>query len=112
MPAWMRYVWRSNPERWLTFGKLVFDIEPVDVVEDCIDATPEEAVEDAVLVTIDEIQAFFCDLGMPRRLSELGVTAADIPALLQTLEQNKGPEIGEAQRLTMDDCRKIYESCL
>ena len=49
---------------------------------------------------------------MPRRLSELGVTAADIPALLQTLEQNKGPEIGEAQRLTMDDCRKIYESCL
>ncbi len=112
MPAWMRYVWRSNPERWLTFGKLVFDIEPLDVVEDCIDATPEEAVEDAVLVTIDEIQAFFCDLGMPRRLSELGVTAADIPALLQTLEQNKGPEIGEAQRLTMDDCRKIYESCL
>ena len=41
MLAWMRYVWRACPERWLTFGRLVFDIEPVDVVEDCIDGTPE-----------------------------------------------------------------------
>ena len=112
MPAWMRYVWRACPERWLTFGRLVFDIEPVDVVEDCIDGTPEEAEEDAVLATIDEIQAFFCSLGMPRTLGELGVTAADIPALLSTLEQNKGAEFGELRRLTMDDCRKIYESCL
>ena len=112
MPAWMRYVWRACPERWLTFGRLVFDIEPVDVVEDCIDGTPEEAEEDAVLATIDEVQAFFCSLGMPRTLGELGVTAADIPALLSTLEQNKGSEFGEIRRLTMDDCRKIYESCL
>jgi alcohol dehydrogenase len=112
MPAWMRYVWRRAPERWLSFGRDVFGIEPVDVVEDCIDATPEEAVEDAVLATIDEIQAFFCSLGMPRTLGELGVAQSDIDALLDTLQQNKGPEIGELQRLTMDDCRRIYESCL
>ena len=112
MPAWMRYVWRPNPERFLTLGARVFDIEPVDVVEDCIDATPEEAVEDAVLATIDELQAFFCSLGMPRTLGELGVTADDIPALLETLELNKGAEFGQLQRLTMDDARKIYESAL
>lgn len=112
MPAWMRYVWRSNPERFLTLGARVFDIEPVDVVEDCIDATPEEAVEDAVLATIDELQAFFCSLGMPRTLGELGVTANGIPALLETLELNKGAEFGQLQRLTMDDARKIYESAL
>ena len=112
MPAWMRYVWRSNPERFLTLGARVFDIEPVGVVEDCIDATPEEAVEDAVLATVDELQAFFCSLGMPRTLGELGVTADDIPALLETLELNKGAEFGQLQRLTMDDARKIYESAL
>ncbi len=112
MPAWMRYVWRAKPERWLSFGRDVFGIEPVDVVEDCIDATPEEAVEDAVLATIDEIQAFFCSLGMPRTLGELGVEAVDIDALLDTLRQNKGDEIGELRRLSMDDCRTIYESCL
>ena len=112
MPAWMRYVWQSNPERFLTLGAGVFDIEPVDVVEDCIDATPEEAVEDAILATIDELQAFFCSIGMPRTLGELGFTADDIPAFLETLEQNKGTEFGQLQRLTMDDARAIYESCL
>ena len=112
MPAWMRYVWQSNPERFLTLGAGVFDIEPVDVVEDCIDATPEEAVEDAILATIDELQAFFCSIGMPRTLGELGFTADDIPAFLETLEQNKGAEFGQLQRLTMDDARVIYESCL
>lgn len=112
MPAWMRYVWQANPERFLTLGARVFDIEPVDVVEDCIDATPEEAVEDAVLATIDELQAFFTSLGMPRTLGELGVTAEDVPALLETLEQNKGAEFGQLKRLTMEDARKIYESAL
>lgn len=112
MPAWMRYVWQSAPERFLTLGARIFDIEPVDVVEDCIDATPEEAIEDAVLATIDELQAFFCSLGMPRTLGELGVTADDIDALLETLEINKGAEFGQIQRLTMADARAIYESCL
>ena len=112
MPAWMRYVWQANPERFLTLGARVFDIEPVDVVEDCIDGTPEEAVEDAVLATIDELQAFFCEIGMPRTLGELGVTADDIPALLKTLEQNKGAEFGQLKRLTMEDARAIYESAL
>ena len=112
MPAWMRYVWTANPERFLTLGARVFDIEPVDVVEDCIDATPEEAIEDAVLATIDELQAFFCSIGMPRTLGELGVGADDIDALLETLEQNKGAVFGQLKKLTMDDARAIYESAL
>ena len=29
-PAWMRYVWREHPERFLEFGSQVFGIEPVD----------------------------------------------------------------------------------
>ena len=40
------------------------------------------------------------------------MTAGDIPALLETLELNKGAEFGQLQRLTMDDARKIYESAL
>ncbi len=65
-----------------------------------------------MLATIDELQAFFCSLGMPRTLGELGVTADDIDALLETLEINKGAEFGQIQRLTMADARAIYESCL
>ena len=63
-PAWMRYVWRENPDRFLSFGRDVFGIEPVDPAEDNVDVTPEEAVADAVSATIDELQAFFVSLGM------------------------------------------------
>lgn len=111
-PAWMRYVWRANPERFLSFGRDVFGIEPVDAKEDGVDVTPDEAVADAVEATIDELQAFFVSLGMPRTLGELGVTAEDIPALLETLRTNKGEKFGELMPLTMNDCRKIYESAL
>lgn len=111
-PAWMRYVWRSAPERFLSFGRSVFGIEPVDAEADGVDITPEEAVADAVTATIDELQDFFVSMGMPRTLGELGVTTEDIPALLDTLAQNKGTRFGDLQPLTMDDARAIYESCL
>lgn len=111
-PAWMRYVWRSAPERFLSFGRSVFGVEPVDAEADGVDITPEEAVADAVTATIDELQDFFVSMGMPRTLGELGVTTEDIPALLDTLEQNKGTRFGDLQPLTMDDARAIYESCL
>lgn len=111
-PAWMRYVWQSAPERFLSFGRDVFGIEPVDPAADGVDVSADEAVADAVGATIDELQAFFVSMGMPRTLGELGVKEGDIPALLSTLEQNKGAVFGELRRLTMDDARAIYESCL
>ena len=44
----MRYVWRENPARFLTFGQEVFGIEPVD--------ESDEAVEDAVTVIIARVK--------------------------------------------------------
>ena len=49
---------------------------------------------------------------LPALAALYGVTADDIPALLETLELNKGAAFGQLQRLTMDDARKIYESAL
>lgn len=111
-PAWMRYVWQSAPERFLTLGRLVFGIEPVDPEEDDVAVSSEEAERDAILATIDAFSEFFTSLGMPTRLADFGVSAEDIPALLDTLEKTKGAEFGELQKLTMDDARAIYESCL
>lgn len=112
MPAWMRYVWKSCPERFLDLGKLVFDIEPVDPELDDVAVTPEEAIQDAVLATIDAVSEFWTSLGMPTRLSEFGVTKDDIPALVETLEVTKGSTFGEVQKLTMADAAAIYESAL
>ena len=108
MPAWMRYVWRSDPQRFLSFAADVFGIEPVEE-----EYSPrDEAIEDAVTAAIDELQMFFRSLGMPASLADFDVTADDIDALLETLRVNKGETFGAFQKLTMDDCRAIYESCL
>lgn len=82
MPAWMRFVWREDPNRFLAFADMVFGIEPVDETE--------EAVEDAVTAAIDELQAFFADLGMPTKLGEFGLKPDNIDSFLATLKANKG----------------------
>ena len=102
MPAWMRYVWRENPVRFLTFGQEVFGIEPID--------ESDEAVEDAVTVIIDELQRFFVSLGMPAKMGDFGITEGDVDHLVKTLEVNKGSVFGGFKQLTMDDARKIYLS--
>lgn len=102
MPAWMRYVWRDDPNRFLKFALQVFDIEPIDETE--------EAVEDAVTAAIDELQAFFADLGMPTKLGEFGLKPEDVDAFLVTLKANKGEEFGSFKKLTLEDARAIYLS--
>ena len=108
MPAWMRYVWRSDPSRFVDFARGVFDMEPVgDEFE-----SADEAVADVVTAAIDELQAFFASMGMPTRLSELGLGEDDIEPLIPTLEINKGAVFGAFQKLTLDDARVIYRSML
>ena len=116
-PAWMRYVWASHPERFLTFGAEVFGIEPIDPEVDDLsgideEITPERAVHDAVEATIDELQGFFVSMGMPSTLGELGIDAADIDQLIRGLRINRGEQFGTFHKLTLDDARAIYESAL
>ena len=106
MPAWMRYVWRNDPERFLDFAADVFGIEPVEE-EFC---PRDEAVEDAVTAAIDELQAFFRSLGMPATLRDFGLTPDDIDQAIETLRTSKGEPFGAFQKLTMEDARAIYLS--
>ena len=80
----------------------VFDIEPID--------DTEEAVEDAVTAAIDELQAFFVDMGMPKTMGELGLRVEDLDAVIETLHATKGDVFGAFKPLTMEDARAIYES--
>lgn len=102
LPAWMRYVWRADRERFLAFAKGVFDVEPVD--------QSDEATQDAITYAIDELQRFFVSLGMPRALADLDLAPAEVDGWLQTLRQNKGERFGELMPLTMEDARAIYLS--
>ena len=59
---------------------------------------------------IDELQAFFVDMGMPKTMGELGLRVEDLDAVIETLHATKGDVFGAFKPLTMDDARAIYES--
>ena len=95
MPAWMRYVCASDPDRFRSFGRDVFGIDSAEPLD-----------------AIDQLQDFFVSLGMPRTLGDFGLTASDIDPLLVTLRATKGEPFGAFQPLTMEDARAIYLSAL
>jgi alcohol dehydrogenase YqhD (iron-dependent ADH family) len=104
LPAWMRYVWKADPARFLLFAQDVWGIVPDD--------DSEQAQARAIEAAIDKLQAFFQSLGMPKRLADFGIGEDDIEPLVATLRQNKGESFGAFMKLTMDDARAIYRSAL
>lgn len=107
LPAWMRYVYKADPARFLLFARDVFGIEPNADIEDSAEAETQ-----AIEAAIDQLQAFFQSLGMPTRLADFGISEADIEPMITTLRQNKGERFGAFMPLTMDDARAIYRSAL
>ena len=102
LPAWMRYVWREDPQRFLDFGRGVFGIEPAGETE--VD------VEQAVIGTIDALSGFFASIGMPSKLGEFGLTREVIPALASSVIAVKGEPFGCFKPLVRADIEAIYES--
>ena len=102
MPAWMRYVWRENPQRFLSFGRDVFGI--------LAEGDSSAAVEKSVAATIDRLQEFFISLGMPRSLHDFGLEPSSIDRLLGGLEKSRGKIFGAFKKLTPADARAIYHS--
>ncbi|MEE6146597.1 iron-containing alcohol dehydrogenase [Olsenella sp. YH-ols2223] len=103
LPAWMRYVWRANPDRFLAFARDVFGIEPRD--------TTLEETERVVTSAIGSLQDFFASIGMPRDFEGLGLSPDEVDGWVETLRENKGEPFGEFRPLTMEDARAIYLSC-
>ena len=102
MPAWMRYVWREDPSRFLSFAYEVFGLEPKDGRESSIAETVEGA--------IDELQEFFARQTMPTTLEELGFTEGDIDTLVDIVIAAKGNPFGVFKPLTEKDMKAIYLS--
>lgn len=109
MPAWMRYVWREDPQRFLLFGYEVFGIEPIEKGDEGFESE-ELAQEWAVEATIDELAAFFQSIGMPATLDEFGLALEDIPAICDIVADAKGEEFGCFKKLNRDDVAAIFQS--
>lgn len=104
VPAWMRYVWRNNPKRFVDFAVKVMGVE-------------EQAHADAACVEagVAALESFYSMLGLPHRLSMYGVTAEAISDMARsaTVNADGTPKtLGGVKKLTQEDVRAILEAAL
>ncbi|WP_172204900.1 iron-containing alcohol dehydrogenase [Niveibacterium sp. COAC-50] len=92
MPAWMRWYHGRNPSQFERFAKQVFGL-----------ATAEQGIA--------ALEQWFDKIGTPTRLSQLGITAADLPAILDNLQGN-AQWFGLAEIYTQDVLAEILKGAL
>lgn len=99
-PAWMMYVYKENPRRFVEYGAQVYGLVPTG--DDCADARR----------AIECTKRFFMSLGMPGCLKDLNIGEDAIEKMIPTLKANKGEPFGNFKKLSMDDARAIYRLAL
>lgn len=61
-PAWCRYVWKEEPERFVRFAEKIWGVDTTGMTQ-----------EEAVFAGIECCENYFRSLGMPVRLSEMDI---------------------------------------
>ena len=103
-PVWMRYVWRVNPKRFLNFALRIMgeEIEP-------------HAIAATIEAGIAGLETFYSKLGLPHRLSKLGVEASAIPemafAVTHAPDGSERP-VGGLKKIYEADAKAIFEKAI
>jgi len=95
-PAWMKYVYKYNVERFAQFAVRVFNIDA--------DFNDKERL---ALTGIKEIENYFREIGLPTKLKELNISSENFE-LMAGKAVSRGP-IGNFVKINKEDAAKIYE---
>lgn len=96
-PAWMKYVYRENPDRFVQFAVRVFDVD--------FDFSDRVRV---IMEMIRRLESFYTSIGVPVRLSEAGIPADRLREMARTCLINR-KTVGNLKKLTEDDVYEIYK---
>lgn len=97
-PAWMRYVWSEDPERFVRFAERVMGVTPM--------ATDEATIE----LGIAKLFAFIQQMGLPTAIHEVTSEKPDFDHLAD-LSFGKG-HLGGFKKLTHEDAVNIFQSVI
>ena len=100
-PAWMRYQIDHDPMR---FAQLAVRVWGCDM--------DFEHPEKTGLDGIGRFEQFLKDIGMPTRLSDMGVNPADIPAMAEKCKRNNAGKLGFFRPLDTEDIANILYSAM
>lgn len=95
-PAWMRYVWKEDPERFVQFACNVMQVKP------------RESTKKTVLAGIKALKKFYAKMGAPKNLKELNASDISSKELAIKACQLKGT-LGNFKVLKDEDIEKIYD---
>ena len=99
-PAWCKYYYKYDIDKFTTLGERVFDIYSGDKEQDA-------------LATISAFEEYFARMGLPNKLSDLGVKKEDIESLVNKVTNNNTRTVYHHTKPINDEvARKIYYSCL
>lgn len=96
MPAWMKYVYKSNIDRFAQFAVRVFNID-----------ADFENKELTALRGIAELEKYFKELGLPNSLAEENIPSDAFEEMAKKVTF-KGP-IGNITKISKEEVVKIYE---
>lgn len=97
-PAWMRYVWSEDPERFVRFAERVMGVTPM--------ATDEATIK----LGIAKLFAFIQQMGLPTAIHEVTSEKPDFEHLAN-LSFGKG-HLGGFKKLTHEDAVNIFQSVI
>ncbi len=94
-PAWMKYVYKTDIDRFVQYATRVWDV-----------SLPLDDKESVVMAGIERLEAFYRALGLPVRLTDAGLGAGNLDKMAkQALIVY--PSLGNFQKLGADDIEKI-----
>lgn len=95
-PAWMAYASEENPGKLAQFARRVFNV-----------SDPDD--KSAALAGISALKEFFCSIGMPTDMRQLGIENPDIELLARKVVEDKGEAFGSYIRIDREVAARIYE---
>ncbi|NLY90726.1 MAG: iron-containing alcohol dehydrogenase [Firmicutes bacterium] len=100
-PAWMKYVYRHDLNRFVQLAVRVWNVEP-DF------ANPERTA----LEGIDRLTKFFKECGLPTTLAEMNIPADRLEEMARKATRDGQMVIGQFVKLTTEDVVAIYKLAL
>ena len=97
-PAWAKYVYKANPQRFARFFRNVFGVIEQDDILAC-----EKGVA--------KMSEYFSGLGMPTKLSDFGIDIDKSARLADLCTNGKTRILDSQMQLGYNECKEIFESC-
>ena len=95
-PAWMRYVYKDNVARFAQFARRVWGVD-----------TGLDDLERTALEGISRTEAFYREIGLPVRLSEIGISEDKFEEMAAKAVEDGS--IGQFRKLKKEDIIEIYK---